>query len=120
MKGSVLRLIDEVLKFHKHATAAVKKSFTMLGLIRAPYTCLDEINVTMLFTTVAETYTYVVSSCVLYPLCVLYVSKKIGNNIKREENMNKFFVYQNTPTPLFFFLPIYILQFEFVKYKKDT
>ena len=27
--------------------------------------------------------TCVVSSCVLYPLCVLYVFKNVGNNIKR-------------------------------------
>ena len=38
-----------------------------------------------------ELNTYVVSSCVLYPLCVLYVSKNVGNNIKRgkkHENQN--------------------------------
>ena len=35
--------------------------------------------------------TPVVSSCVLYPLCVLYVFKNVGNNIKRgkkHENQN--------------------------------
>ena len=60
----------------------------------------------------------VVSSCVLYPLCVLYVSKNVGNNIKREENLKTNVVTEIPPPPYFFFiLPIYILQFEFVKYK---
>ena len=67
---------------------------------------------------VKAVWPYVVSSCVLYPLCVLYVSKNVRNNIKREENMNKN-VLPKYPNPLiiYFILPIYILQFEFVKYK---
>ena len=47
-------IIDEELKFHKHVAAAVKKSSRMLGLIRATFTCLDEITVPRLFTTLVR------------------------------------------------------------------
>ena len=43
-------IIDEELKFHKHAAAGVKKSSRMLGLIRTTFTCLDEITIPRLFT----------------------------------------------------------------------
>ena len=33
--------------------------------------------------------TCVVSSCVLYPLCVLYFPKNVGKNIKREETYSR-------------------------------
>ena len=34
--------------------------------------------------------TCVVSSCVLYPICVLYLlAKNVGNNIKREETYSR-------------------------------
>ena len=46
--------------------------------------------------------TSVVSSCVLYPLClVLCVSKNVGNNIKHKKNIKTRKNNQNTPTPLF-------------------
>ena len=47
-------IIDEELKFHKHVAAAVKKSSRMLGFIRATFTCLDEITVPRLFTTLVR------------------------------------------------------------------
>ena len=47
-------IIDEELKFHKHVAAAVEKSSRMLGLIRATFTCLDEITVPRLFTTLVK------------------------------------------------------------------
>ena len=47
-------IIDEELKFHKHVAAAVKKSSRMLGIIRATFTCLDEITVPRLFTTLVR------------------------------------------------------------------
>jgi len=43
-------IIDEVLKFHKHVAAAVKKSSRMLCLIRATFTYLVEVTVPRLFT----------------------------------------------------------------------
>ena len=47
-------IIDDELKFHKHVSAAVKKSSRMLGLIRATFTCLNEITVPRLFTTLVR------------------------------------------------------------------
>ena len=44
----------------------------------------------------------VVSSCVLEPFCVLYVSKNVGNNIRREENMNTKNVAKIPPPPYYF------------------
>jgi len=44
-------IIDEEPKFHKHVAGAVKKSSMMLGLIRATFTCIDEVTVPRLFTT---------------------------------------------------------------------
>ena len=38
-------IIYEELRFHKHVAAAVKKSSMMLVLIRATFTCLDEVTV---------------------------------------------------------------------------
>ena len=44
--------------------------------------------------------------------------KNVRNNIKREEKMKKVFVTKIPPPSYFIFiLSIYILQFEFVKYK---
>jgi hypothetical protein len=47
-------IIDEELMFHKHVAAALKKSSKILRLIRATCTCLDEITVPSLFTTLVR------------------------------------------------------------------
>ena len=47
-------IVDEELKFHPHVTQAVKKASRMLGLVRATFTCLDEITVPKLFTTMVR------------------------------------------------------------------
>ena len=41
--------------------------------------------------------------CPIYSLCVLYVSKNVGNNIKREENMKTKNVTKISPPPYYFF-----------------
>ena len=52
----------------------------------------------------------------LSSLCVLYISKNVGNNIKREENMKKKLL-PKYPHPLIFF---YFIHIYFVKYKTHT
>ena len=42
--------IDNELKFHRHISNAVNKASRMLGLVKATFTCLDEITVPRLFT----------------------------------------------------------------------
>ena len=42
--------IDNELKFHRHISNAVNKVSRMLGLVKATFTCLDEITVPRLFT----------------------------------------------------------------------
>ena len=51
------------------------------------------------------TDSYVVRSCVLCPLCFLCVSKNVGNNIKREENMktkNLTKIFNQNPAQIYF------------------
>ena len=46
--------IDQDLKFHLHVSKAVNKASRMLGLVRATFTCLDELTLPKLFTTVVR------------------------------------------------------------------
>ena len=41
--------IDSELKFQTHIANAVNKASRMLGLVKATYTCLDEVTVPRLF-----------------------------------------------------------------------
>ena len=41
--------IDRELKFHSHIANAVNKASRMLGLVKATFTCLDEVMVPRLF-----------------------------------------------------------------------
>ena len=41
--------MDSELKFHSHIANAVNKASRMLGLVKATFTCLDEVTVPMLF-----------------------------------------------------------------------
>ena len=46
--------IDEELKFHDHVSKAVAKASRLLGLIRATFTCLDNVTMPRLFTTMVR------------------------------------------------------------------
>ena len=46
--------IDQDLKFHLHVSKAVNKASRMLGLVRATFTCLDELTLPKLFTTMVR------------------------------------------------------------------
>ena len=54
-KESDLRVyIDEELKFHNHVSKAAAKASGLLGLIRATFTCLDNVTMPRLFTTMVR------------------------------------------------------------------
>jgi hypothetical protein len=46
--------IDEELKFHDHVSKAVAKASRLLGLTRATFTCLDNVTMPRLFTTMVR------------------------------------------------------------------
>jgi len=43
--------IDRDMKFHMHVSKVVNKASRMLGLVRATFTCIDEMTLPRLFTT---------------------------------------------------------------------
>jgi len=51
-KTDLVVFLDEELKFHQHVTKAVNEASRMLGvgLVRATFTCSDEVAVHQLFT----------------------------------------------------------------------
>ena len=46
--------IDKELKFHDDVSKAVAKASRLLGLIRATFTCLDNVSMSRLFTTMVQ------------------------------------------------------------------